>query len=96
MIFLARESFSNILRMVAIKKENIYMTRYLLSKKADTNIQDNKKNTIYHIAANTNKEMIEIVSYYLGFMFVANNTFDFLLSTGRVFSTCGGLFFIRL
>ena len=41
------------------------MTRYLLSKKADTNIQDNKKNTIYHFAANTNKEMIEIVCAHL-------------------------------
>ena len=51
--------------MVAIKKENVYMTRYILSKKADTNIQDNKKNTIYHFAANTNKEMIEIVCAHL-------------------------------
>ena len=51
--------------MLAIKKENIYMTRYLLSKKADTNIQDNKKNTIYHFAANTNKEMIEIACAHL-------------------------------
>ena len=51
--------------MVAIKKENIPMTRYLLSKKADINIQDNKKNTIYHFAANTNKDMIEIVCAHL-------------------------------
>ena len=51
--------------MVAIKKENVYMTRYLLSKKANTNTQDNNKNSIYHFAANTNKEMIEIVCAHL-------------------------------
>ena len=51
--------------MLAIKKENINMTRYLLSKKADTNIQDNKKNTIYHFAAKSNKAMIEIACAHL-------------------------------
>ena len=50
--------------MVAIKKENIHLTRYLLSK-ADINIKDNKKNTICHFAANTNKKMIEVVCAHL-------------------------------
>ena len=46
---------------MSIKRENVWMTRYFLSKKAATDMQDSEKNTIYHYAANTNKEMIEIV-----------------------------------
>ena len=47
--------------MMAIKKENVWMTRHFITKKAATQVQDTSQNTIYHYAANTNKEMIEIV-----------------------------------
>ena len=47
--------------MMAIKKENVWLTKYFMSKKAATDVQDILKNTIYHYAANTNKEMIETV-----------------------------------
>ena len=51
--------------MMAIKKENVWLTKYFLSKKAATDVQDTDKNTIYHYAANTNKEMIETVCEHL-------------------------------
>ena len=51
--------------MMAIKKENVWMTRFFLTKKAATDVQDTNKNTIYHYAANTNKELIEIVCEHL-------------------------------
>ena len=47
--------------MLAVKKENLVTTKYLLGKKAATNDHDNEKNTVYHYAANTNKDIIEAV-----------------------------------
>ena len=47
--------------MLAIKKENLWMTKYLMSKEPHTGAHDFKKNTIYHYAANTNKEIIDTV-----------------------------------
>ena len=47
--------------MLAIKKENLWITKYLMSKKPLTSTKDAMKNTIYHYAANTNKETIDTV-----------------------------------
>ena len=47
--------------MMAIKKENVWMTKYFMAKNAATDVQDGNQNTIYHYAANTNKELIELV-----------------------------------
>ena len=46
--------------MIAVKKENQNALKYLISKSANMNIVDNKKNNVFHLAATTSKEIIEV------------------------------------
>ena len=48
--------------MTAVKKENLYMVRLLVAKKADVEaVEDVAGNSLLHLAANTNKDMVEAV-----------------------------------
>ena len=46
--------------MVAVKNTNIFMIRMLIAKGAPMTSTDRKSNSIFHFAAETNREIIEV------------------------------------
>ncbi len=46
--------------MLAIKKQNIYIIKHLLAKGASKICVDKKGNTVFHYAANTNKDVVKV------------------------------------
>jgi len=46
--------------MLAVQKENAYMIKLLMAKKADLSPADSQGNSVYHFAAVKNKDVIEV------------------------------------
>lgn len=46
--------------MIAVQKENYYMVNFLVGKGASANGVDSKANSVYHYAALTNKDLIQV------------------------------------
>ena len=46
--------------MLAVSGMNGYMIKYLMAKEAPRDVVDKKNNSIYHYAAITNREIIEV------------------------------------
>ena len=46
--------------MLAIKKQNIYIIKHLLAKGASKICVDKKGNTVFHYAANSNKDVVKV------------------------------------
>ena len=47
--------------MLAVSGMNGYMIKYLMAKDAPRDVVDKKNNSIYHYAAITNREIIEVI-----------------------------------
>jgi calcium-independent phospholipase A2 len=45
--------------MIAVKKQNVYAVRYLMTKKVDLSKVDGKKNNVFHYAATAGKDIID-------------------------------------
>ncbi len=49
--------------MMALKKNNLAMVKLLLAKNVDLSKIDGKKNNVFHYAASSSKDIIEVSDY---------------------------------
>ena len=57
--------------MLAVKKENPWMIRLLVSKNTSRSALDEKENSAFHFAAVTNKEIIEVGLHIISLYFIS-------------------------
>ena len=46
--------------MVAVKKQNLVALKFLVSKNVDLGLLDHKKDNVYHYAATSSKDIIQV------------------------------------
>ena len=79
---------NNNIFQIAVKRQNVSAIKHLVSKEVDLARKDSKLNNVFHFAATTNKELIEVYILYI-FHFlkdcfsVENNYICFYLDVGR-------------
>ena len=62
--------------MLAVKKQNLYIVKHLVAKGANLTCCDKKGNNVFHLAANSNKDivMVSLASYKLSYSAVVNKS----------------------
>ena len=79
---------NNNIFQIAVKRQNVSAIKHLVSKEVDLARKDSKLNNVFHFAATTNKELIEVMyiffsSFYKDCFSVENNYICFYLDVGR-------------
>ena len=60
---------NNNIFQIAVKRQNVSAIKHLVSKEVDLARKDSKLNNVFHFAATTNKELIEVYIYiYIFFL----------------------------
>ena len=60
--------------MLAVKNVNIYIVRYLASKGANKCLADKKGNNVFHYAANTSKDVIQVGQDPMSHLYTGGHT----------------------